>query len=317
MKGAFRQLGAGRIWYQVYHRPLGAVRTCIRDGGPIEQWRTARGRRDMEAAADRTLPPLPEPPAGSPEIRLLTRAALWYQTAFFLRSLAPFQPVRPVIHDDGTLDPRTMERLRRVVPFARFVSSAEAEAALDRVLPSSRYPWLRRRRSELVLFRKILDIHAGARGWNLFCDSDMLVFRAPRLLSDWLRAPSAAIHMTDVVRSYGYEMPLLEELAGGPVPDRVNTGILGIRSDAIDWDRMEAWCRELIARAGTHYYQEQALAALLLSGQAHAALPVADYLVLPTDPEATEKRAVIHHYVAGSKRSYFRHNWRPFDGPVS
>jgi hypothetical protein len=305
-----RRLGIGRMIYRAYHRPVGAIRDCIRAGGPFEQWKTVRGRRAMEQAAESVLAPLPPPPGDSPEVCLLTGATLWYQTAFFLHSLARFQPVRPVIYGDGTLDAGTAARLQRVVPFARLVSGAEIDERLERLLPAHRYPSLRRRRDELVLFRKIIDVHLGAAGWRLFCDSDMLVFHRPEFLMGWLRAPSQAVHMVDATRAYGYEMDLLHELAGCPVPDLVNTGGLGLRSDAIDWDIMEFWCRTLIERAGTHYYQEQALVALLLSRQAHVALPSADYLVLPREPEASECRVVLHHYVAESKPWYFRQNWR-------
>jgi len=263
----------------------------------------------MRRAAGTLLRPVPPPAANAPEICLLTGRSLWYQTAFFIHSLARFQPVRPVVFDDGTLDARTAANLLRVVPFARIILSAETEAGLDRLLPATRYPWLRKRRDELVLFRKFIDVHVGGVGWRLFCDSDMLVFRPPERLISWLRAPEEAIHMTDVTRAYGYEMALLEELAGAPVPDRVNTGALGLRSDSIDWDRMEYWCRTLIERAGTHYYQEQALIALLLSGQSHAALSPKDYVVLPTPPESETCQAVLHHYVDSSKKWYFRHNW--------
>jgi hypothetical protein len=116
--------------------------------------------------------------------------------------------------------------------------------------------------------------------------------------------------MTDAVRSYGYELTLLAKLSGRAVPDLVNTGMLGLRSDAIDWERLEWWCRKLIESAGTHYLQEQALMALFLSETPHAALPRADYLVLPDEMEGRECRAVAHHYVAGSKSHYFRENWR-------
>jgi hypothetical protein len=305
-----RKFSLGRLAYHCYHRPASAVGDSWRAGGPIEQWKTVRGRRAMERAATQILPPLPPPPASAPELSLLTGATLWYQTAFFLHSLARFQPVHPVIHDDGTLDAATVGRLRRVVPFARLVPPAETSDRLERLLPAARYPALRDRRDALVLFRKIIDVHLGATGWRMFCDSDMLVFHRPEALIRWLGAPLAAIHMTDITRSYGYEMPLLNELAGGPVPDRVNTGMLGLQSDRIDWDRMESWCRTLIERAGTHYYQEQALVALLLAGQPYAALPPADYVVLPRPPESADCRAVLHHYVAGSKRSYFRNNWK-------
>jgi hypothetical protein len=305
-----RSFGIGRLAYHLYHRPAGMLRDSVRAGGPAEQWKTSRGRRAMEQAAEGRLAPLPSPPDDAPEVCLLTGATLWYQTAFFLHSLARFQPVRPVIYDDGTLDAGTAARLRRVIPFARLVPAAETDARLERWLPARRYPALRRRRDELVLFRKLLDPHLGATGWRLFCDSDMLVFHRPDFLLAWLRAPAAALHMADVTRAYGYELTLLEELAGRTVPDRVNTGVLGLRSEQIDWDQMEFWCRTLIERAGTHYYQEQALAALLLSGQPHTVLPAADYVVLPRPPEIAACQAALHHYVADSKSWYFRENWR-------
>jgi hypothetical protein len=309
VKDVLQRLGLGRLAYHLYHRPKAAVGRCRREGGPVEQWRTAHGRAAMRRAAE-LLPPLPPPGADAPEICLLTGSDLWYQTAFFLHSLARFLPVRPVVHDDGTLSPGARDQLSRLAPFAQWVTPAETASRLDQWLPATRFPSLRRRRAELVLFRKLLDVHAGRTGWRMFCDSDMLVFRSPDALADWWRRPSSALHLTDTTRSYGYEMALLEELAQGPVPDRVNTGVLGLPSDRIDWEKMEYWCRQLIERAGTHYFQEQALVALLLSGLPHAALSAAEYVVLPPADEAEACRAVLHHYVAGSKRWYFRRNWR-------
>jgi hypothetical protein len=40
--------------------------------------------------------------------------------------------------------------------------------------------------------------------------------------------------------------------------------------------------------------------------------PAADYVTLPPPAEARRCSAVMHHYVAGSKRWYFQHNWRRF-----
>ena len=307
-----RKAGLGRLAYRFYYAPLGAVRASIAAGGPLEQWRTARGRDAMERAARDELPPLPPPPAAAPapSVHVLTGRTLWYQTAFMLHSLARFQPVRVVVHDDGTLAGPPRAALQRIIPWATFVAADEAGARLDRVLPPARYPSLRARRSELVLFRKIIDVHAGLAGWRLFLDSDMLFFREPTRLIEWLRAPDRAMHMVDVERAYGYDLELLNQLAGRTVPDLVNTGMLGLRSDAIDWDYLEKACADMIARAGTHYYQEQALVALHLARQPHAAFPREDYLVRPEPPETEACRAVMHHYVAGSKRWYFRANWR-------
>ncbi|HUR56199.1 MAG TPA: hypothetical protein VM029_00715 [Opitutaceae bacterium] len=313
-----RKAGLGRLAYRFYYAPLGAVRASFAAGGPLEQWRTARGREAMERAARNVLPPLPPPPgdAPAPPVHVLTGRALWYQTAFMLHSLARFQPVQVVVHDDGTLAGAPCEALQRIIPWATFLPAAEAESRLDRVLPPARYPFLRARRSELVLFRKIMDVHAGVAGWRLFLDSDMIFFREPKRLMKWLRAPDCAMHMVDVERAYGYDLELLNQLAGRSVPDLVNTGMLGLRSEAIDWDYLERSCGAMIERAGTHYYQEQALVALHLATQPHATFPREDYLVRPEPPETQSCRAVMHHYVAGSKRWYFRESWRRVFEPV-
>ena len=38
--------------------------------------------------------------------------------------------------------------------------------------------------------------------------------------------------------------------------------------------------------------------------------PAADYVTMPSRAETLAPTAVMHHYVAGSKRWYFRHGWR-------
>jgi hypothetical protein len=184
------------------------------------------------------------------------------------------------------------------------------EARLNAHLPAHRYPVLRARRVRFPLLRKLTDVHAGLRGWRLFLDSDMLFFRRPQLLLDWLAAPTRPLCATDVENAYGYSLDLLAELAGCAVSERINTGLLGLHSEAIDWDQMEYWCDQLISRAGTHYFQEQALVAMLLAGQPHDFAPIYDYVTYPRGPETEQCQAVMHHYVAESKRPYLRSNWR-------
>lgn len=310
-RSLLRRLGLGRLAYGLYHAPLGALRASAAAGGPLEQWRTARGRKAMKAAARDRLAALPAPAAPPlPTVHVLTGASLWYQTAFMLHSLVRFQPVNVIVHSDGTLRGDALAALQRVIPWAEYVREADTQARLEELLPRPRFPALRQRRDELVLFRKLLDVHVGARGWQLFLDSDMLFFRAPTEFSAWLRQPDRALHMVDVERSYGYDLALLAELAGRPVPDCVNTGILGVNSDTIDWNYLEWACGEMMARAGTHYYQEQALAALQLARLPHVALTRRDYLVRPEPPETEALSAVMHHYVASSKQAYFRRNWQ-------
>ena len=308
-----RQL-AGRFLYRAYHAPDGAVRAFLADGGPFEQRRTERGRVEMETAA-RTLPPLPPPDNPAPiTLHLLTGRRYWYQTAFCLWSLAHAarRPLAPVLLDDGSLTPEFSEPLVRLFPLTKILTAAEIEARLDASLPRSRFPSLRQRRDAFPLLRKLTDPHAGLTGWRLLIDSDLLFFQRPDALLAWHDHPAQPLRAEDLANAYGYPLSLLSEVAGQRVPERVNTGLLGLRSDDIDWPRLEHACRTLLARGGPQYYQEQALAAILLAGRTCTVPPPSDYVLLPRPPEAHECCAVMHHYVAGSKRWYFQNNWRRF-----
>ena len=301
----------GRIAYRGWYQPLAACRQSWREGGPIAQWITRRGRRQMLAAVD-ALPPLDAAPGDAPEVSFLTGRRFWYQTAFCFWSLArqAGRPIRAAFADDGSLDGRLREACLRLFPGSAIASLEEIEARLDEHLPESRFPTLRARRREYPNLRKLTDVHAGRHGWRLVLDSDMLFFRRPDLLLAWLAAPDRPLHMIDVHDAYGYPPALLESLAGAPVPHRLNVGICGLNSDEIDWARLEFWCRRLQEAAGTSYYQEQALVALMLTGRACRIAPAADYRLMPADAEARRPSAIMHHYVDLSKRGYFRHAWR-------
>jgi hypothetical protein len=260
-----------------------------------------------------TLEPLVNPPDGMPlEVNFLSGANYWYQTLFCIYSLASHAEacVVPTIFDDGTLTPHSIEAILRVVPWARFERHDEIETRLDAVLPANRFPRLRARRLEYPHLRKLCDTHAGRQGWRAVLDSDMLFFGRPTLLIEWLGRPCQPCHLIDPVRAYGYSPELMFELCGKGEPDRVNVGVCGLLSESIDWDRLEYWCGATIDREGPNYLQEQALTALLLSGQACLRLPEADYRVMPSLSEGAHPTAVLHHYVAHSKRSYFQYGWR-------
>src|SRR5580700_7931246 len=122
----------GRALYHAWHRPAGALLDCMREGGPLEQRRTARGRGEMEAAAAR-LPGLPETGGAEVALHVLTGRRFWYQTAFCLWSFARHagRPVAPVIYDDGTLDAQVREPLARLFSRARFVEQGDTLERLE------------------------------------------------------------------------------------------------------------------------------------------------------------------------------------------
>ena len=305
-------LGLGRLAYLLWHVPIGAIRDSIAAGGPFEQWRDRQAHAAMTAAAAQLQPQTLPLAIGGPEIHFLTGARFWDQTAFCLYSLQHHagQALPAVFHDDGSATETIMDRLGRLFPHARWRRHTEIVATLDRHLPVARFPVLRERWAAYPNIRKLTDVHAGSRGWKLVLDSDMLFFRRPDFLLAWLAAPDRPLHMVDVEESYGYSRALMQSLAGTPIPPLVNVGITGLASEALDWERLERWCRELIAAEGTSYYLEQALIAMLVAGQPCAVAPAADYIVLPDKAECRNPRAVLHHYVAGSKRWYYRETWR-------
>jgi hypothetical protein len=307
-----RRWRLGKLLYRTWHAPRGFLARCWREG-PVNLWLSRLGQARMQSATHR-LPRLGGPPAGEEEydIHFLTGHRFWYQTCFCAYSMVRHSgvPLRPVLYDDGTLDRPLQESIRERFPNAVIHPREQIESRLDATLPAARYPALRARRLVYPHLRKLTDVHAGATGWKLVLDSDMLFFRRPDFLIDWLRAPGGPCCMSDVASAYGYPVGLMAELAGADIPERVNVGVCGLRSDEIDWDRFEFWCQGLLDRAGPHYYQEQALTAMLLAGKPCAVAPDRDYVALPSREESTRPAAVMHHYVAESKAWYFRFAWK-------
>jgi hypothetical protein len=300
----------GRVVYQLWHRPVAALRRCQAEGGPLEQWRNARGRSAMRAAA-RNLTPL-NGSGPALELHLLTGTRFWDQTAFCLWSFArqSGRKLAPVIYDDGTLGREEGSLLRGLFPAARFITRPEAAANLERHLPAAAYPFLHDRWRHYPNIRKLIDPHIGSSGWKLVIDSDLLFFHPPAFLADWLDDPDRPLHAVDHETSYGYDRALMDRLAGARVADLVNVGLTGLRSDELDWDHVEYLCRGLITATGTHYFLEQALVAMLVAGRSCAVAPAPDYVTMPSPAEAVNCSSIMHHYVANSKRWYFRDNWR-------
>ncbi len=311
LKQLGRTLGLGKLKYYGYHRPIGLIRQSIAEGGPIEQIKTERGRLKMLEAAGKLAVLTELPDLHGAKVNYLSGAKFWYQTLFCFISLQQNSPFRitPVIHDDGTLDAATRAAIARVVPWAVFIDAAALEEKLDRLLPESHFPTLRARRLEYPHLRKLTDIHLGQSDWGLVLDSDMLFFRRPDAVLEWFANPRA-MYMQDIQNAYGYTAALMQELAGCNVPDKVNVGLYALDRNLIDWNRLEDWGRTQIEREKRNYLQEQGLTALLIAKQKGSPLSASDYVLMPDIDEGVAPKAIMHHYVSQSKRSYFQNGWK-------
>ena len=319
LKQTAKSAGLGRLALALWHQPLSRLRDSWRNGGPWVERETERQRQEMVAAAV-DLPALPVRP-GAPRVtlHLLTGQRFWYQTAFCLHSLARQSEVQIAaeIYDDGTFNEPLRAQLTRLGPTVTLHSAASIRVRLDTFLPEQRFPVLRERWLNYPNLRKLTDPHLGSPGWKLVIDSDLLFFRRPTFLFDWLAAPDRMLHAVDCEESYGYSRGLMGKLAGAPIPPLVNVGLCGLRSESLDWAELEHWCAELIAREKTSYYLEQALVAMLAArAPTRAVAPPADYVTMPGSDEVRAPKATMHHYVAESKRGYFRHGWRHVLGPT-
>src|SRR5947209_4499165 len=167
-----RRFKVGRAFYRTYYAPAGFLSKC-RQEGLANVLLSCLGRARMAAAAAR-LPAVHQSAQGPVlDLHFLSGRDFWYQTCFCAFSMIRHSgvPLRPVIYDDGTFSPLTLDRIRRLFPLARFESSAAIESRLNDALPASRFPSLRARRLVYPHLRKLTDVHAGLRGWKMVIDS--------------------------------------------------------------------------------------------------------------------------------------------------
>lgn len=317
LKYYLKKLGLGKVALYCWHRPLGLVKKSILEGGPLEQIRTERGRKHMVEAAATFPTLLPLSDKYSANVLFLSGKKYWYQTLFCFISLQLRFDYRitPLIFDDGTLDHDVRRLICQVVPWATFVDLSDIESRLDLHLPVKRYPSLRHRRIEYPHLKKLTDLHVGMAGFGLVLDSDMLFYERPDELDQYFKSPSA-IYIQDVSDAYGYSNKLMCELAEGPVLSKVNVGLYAFDRGLIDWDAEERWCAKQLQIEGTSYLQEQGITAIELTKQSARPLSSARYIVMPNSKEGRSPTAILHHYVAHSKRTYFQQGWRTIDALI-
>jgi len=306
-----QRLGLGKLAYRLVFAPLGFLNQWSQRGiipFLVDNWQ----KHLMERAAIGLLPSECDRPGPVYEVHFLSGERFWYQTSFCFYSLLQQTNLnlRLVVYDDGTLSQTHIENITTTFPTARIVTAQDIQKNLDKHLPVEKFPYLRSRRLDYPNLRKLTDIHIGSSGWKLVLDSDMLFFHPPSELLNWLQTPKTPCHMVDTETAYGYSNSLMKELASAEIPERVNVGICGLKSDALSWNELEAWSKQLIETEGTHYFQEQAMIAMLMARHPCSVMSAKEYVVMPQKAEVSNPKAKLHHYVAASKPWYFRYGWQ-------
>lgn len=294
----------------IYRHPKGRISKINRFGGFVSYKRMLLAHEAMKLKS-LDLPPVQSFEEGLP-LYFLTGRGFLYQTLFCITSLSKHTKQKFLYHlvDDGSLD---INLAKEKLPGSIIITSAEIERNLKRALPELVYPIIRQKRSVYPHLKKLTDIHTiQGSDRKLVLDSDMLFWREPVQLIEWLKKPSGNLFMTDSNLSYGYTKDLMQQLCGAPIPDLLNVGIAGIQSDIIDWQSIEKWITILEAQEGGSYFLEQALTAMIAANSSFTLLPSNQYIVYPSRKQVATQQGILHHYVDLSKKDYFLDAWQKF-----
>jgi len=311
VRGLIRRTGIGALCYRFVYSSFSGLRWKLNFGwgGAL---RYAWGEAAMKRAARRLTPVVADAADGLP-CTFMTGCRYWHQTVFCAHSLAHqcANGLRVTIYDDGSLTPGQQRILRTVLSGVTLVSHAESTARLDKHLSPSRYPLLRALRDTMPMMRKLVDLHAGGSGWQLYLDSDMLFQRPPIFLIHCAER-RACCYMQDRVHGYTLPEAELSRISGLHVPPRVNAGIVAIDDSRIDWDAVERWLNAFPPAALDPQLLEQTLTAMLLGAQNSGPAPGDSYHILYDSSSPPPDNAVLLHFIFHAKYRYFTTDWRRY-----
>jgi len=300
----------GKIAYHLYFRPRSWFNNVSKFGGLLNSLKIDHGRKAMAKAARDLFVNAPSAP--TTDIYFLTGKKYWALTAFCMYSLARVSTIslRPVFIDDGSFDEGFIKNIKSQFPGCLIKLSAEIELIIAQKLPEDKYPNLYKKRSVYPHIKKLIDVHIGSTGWKMVLDSDMLFFKPPVEICDWLKQPEQPFFLHDPITSYHYSLTLMEELAGDKINPNINVGAAGLKSEDINWDKLEHWVKTLEEKEGTSYLLEQALTAMLVAGKETLIADKDAYVVMPGKNEVENPNATLYHYVDAAKEWYYKKAWK-------
>ena len=300
----------GKLAYHLYYKPLFWLSNLKKSGGITNSIRIRQGKRAMAKASLQLKTDIIKDDGF--KVYFLTGKKYWPLTAFCIYSLVKTSAItiKPVFIDDGSFDNELIAQIKSQFPGCEVKTAHEIAQNIREKLPVSKYPIINKKRTEYPHIRKITDIHTISDGWKLVLDSDMLFFKTPVQLQDWLSNPNEPFFLHDPITSYFYSEDLMGKLSGNTIKPNLNVGAIGLQSETIDWDKLEDWIVALEDDSGDCYLLEQALSAMLVSGQKIIVADPAEYIVMPGESEINNPTATLHHYVDQSRNGYYKTAWR-------
>lgn len=295
----------------LYRNPKSSLNKFKRFGGLYSYYMMIGQQKKMSRYA-LNLPVVNSLPGGLP-VYFLTGVNYLYQTLFCIQSLIKVAGNNFDFYlvDDGSLTIIQYKQIKRLLPGSTIISTEEIAHNLNITLPRESFPNLYKKRKVYPHIKKITDIHTYSKHtWKLVLDSDMLFWKEPKEIINWLQNPLKPLFAKDCSDSYGYPLELIESTCGSMVPRLLNAGIIGFNSKTIDWQQLELWVKTLEAEAGTSYFLEQALTAMLIGTTNSLILSEDEYIVNPSQASVKSEKGILHHYVDLSKKDYYNLAWK-------
>jgi hypothetical protein len=210
-------------------------------------------------------------------IHVLTSGKDWLLAAWMLASWFHFtgRNWRATIHDDGTLPQSAVGAFARMFRGSRVISRAESDRAMERLLTP--FPFCADYRKLHPRALKVFDPShfAGASRFLLF-DSDLLFFRAPATILDWVDAIENRECWFNEDAEERSLLTAREAAADLQVQlwSRVNSGLCLLQTSSIDLDFCDRVLAETSILRGDVARVEQTLLALCASrAEAGGVLP--------------------------------------------
>lgn len=298
----------GQLVYKYFHKPILAP---LKDrGGLIGYIKVAQGKKQMQFASTKLRVPDLRQFNSNITVVGVAGKANWYQMIFCLYSfynVLGFN-LKTVIIDDGSIDDELTSRINKQVPFVTIIKHDEARLKAEEFFSTDKYPVMHSLVNKYVVFKKLFHARALISGTVLVLDADMLFYKSPCELIEWMEAPDKPVYMYDKFSIYGNDpKAILEKLA---IKHHVNTGIIGFNNNLFDFEKLEELAAQYLQATGFNYLMEQGLYAMYLNDMDTLCLSPNDYEILPLKNEAKNPKAVMHHYPTESRNFYFRYAWR-------
>ncbi len=275
-------------------------------------WRTAWYEYQVMPQILRWRMPADFPLETRAEIHLLTSHKDWLFAAWMLASFFHYTKRRwpVVIHEDGTCEVEHLEALARIFPEVRVIRRRDADATTEaRLAP---YPGCLSYRRQHALGMKIFDVPAFAQTPRvLLLDSDVLFYREPREILDWLEAANDETWFnSDFQHSLNVKPEEALEKWGIKLWPLVNSGLVLLNPAILDLDFCEQCLQEgTIRTSGWEWCIEQTLFGLCASRANRGGMLPKERYEVSYSPKAAQD-VVARHYVGFVRQQFFSEGLR-------